>query len=206
MNTDTELFKKLVDDEYFNSINVKPIKIDTDLVLGNLYYITYYFNDVVETVDEHGDIIEIPQVYSKSIGKFISFRTPTQPQFLIKYTWDVNKGFKPIKMGEDKLSIHYSNTAYYQPQTNTYMIYDIDLIKQKINSLKNNAKLNVVGKFTADDANTATSQVLTNPDMKSYISNFGGKRGKHRKTRKLRKIRKIRKHGTRRRKYYKYKK
>ena len=97
MNTDTELFKKLVDDEYFNSINVKPIKIDTDLVLGNLYYITYYFNDVVETVDEHGDIIEIPQVYSKSIGKFISFRTPTQPQFLIKYTWDVNKGFTPIR-------------------------------------------------------------------------------------------------------------
>ena len=212
MNYDSELFKKLVNDEYFNSIDVKPIRLQTDLVLGNLYYIKYYFNDVVETVDEYGDTIEIPQVYSKSIGKFISYRSPTQPQFNIKYKWDVNKGFTPIKMGEDKLSIHYSNTSSYTPQSNTYMIYDIDLIKQKINSLKNNAKLNVVGKFTADDAkHTATSQVLTNPDMKSYISNFGGKSRKHRKTRKhikskkLRKHRKTKKYSTTRRKYYKNK-
>ena len=47
------------------------------------------------------------------------------------------------------------------------------------------SKLNVVGKFTADDAkDTATSQVLTNPDMKSYISNFGGKSRKHKKTKR----------------------
>ena len=88
MNYDSELFKKLVNDEYFNSIDVKPIRLQTDLVLGNLYYIKYYFNDVVETVDEYGDTIEIPQVYSKSIGKFISYRSPTQPQFNIKYKWN----------------------------------------------------------------------------------------------------------------------
>ena len=92
------------------------------------------------------------------------------------------------------------------PQSSRFMIYDIDLIKQKINSLKNNAKLNVVGKSISDNAeNTATNQVLTNPDMKSYISNFGGKLKKTRKHRKHRKTRKTKKHGTRRRKYYKNK-
>ena len=208
MNDDSELFKKLVNDEYFNSIDVKPIRLQTDLVLGNLYYIKYYFNDMVETVNEYGDTIEIPQVHFKYLGKLSSYRSPTQPEFNIKYKWDVNKGFTPIKMGEDKLPIRYSNTSSYTPQSSTFMVYDIDLIKQKINSLKNNAKLNVVGKFTADDAkHTATSQVLTNPDMKSYISNFGGKSRKHRKTRKhikskkLRKHRKTKKYSTTRRKY-----
>jgi len=221
MNTDSELFKKLVNDEYFNSIDVQPISKQTDLVLGNLYYIKYYFNDVVETVDEDGDIIEIPQVHTKEFGTLVpnpnSYNGTAPYLFNIKYRWLVNKGFTTVnpggtvdvngrRLGQDNHDSIYYDSMRRKPYSNSYMIYDIDLIKQKINSLKNNAKLNVVGKFTADDANTATSQVLTNPDMKSYISNFGGKRGKHRKTRKLRKIRKIRKHGTRRRKYYKYKK
>jgi hypothetical protein len=206
MNDDSELFKKLVNDEYFNSIDVQPISKQTDLVLGNLYYIKYYFNDVVETVDEDGDIIEIPQVHNKWFGKLTSFQKPTAPKFNIKYKWIVNKGFTPIKNDEDNLTINYTMTSN-KPQSMRYMIYDVDLIKQKINSLKNNAKLNVVSKSIADNAeNTATNQVLTNPDMKSYISNFGGKSRKYRKTKKSRKIRKTKKYSTIRRKYYKNKK
>jgi hypothetical protein len=223
MSNDSELFKKLVNDEYFSSIDVQPISKQTELVLGNFYYIKYYFNDVVETVDEDGDIIEIPQVDKKEFGTLIpnpnSYNSPTAPYlFNIKYRWVVNKGFTTVNPGgtvdvngrrlrqDNHESIYYDMTSY-KPQSMRYMIYDINLIKQKINSLKNNAKLNVVGKFTADNPeNTATNKVLTNPDMKSYISNFGGKSKKTRKYRKTKKNKKTKKRRTIRRKYFKYKK
>ena len=127
MNDDSELFKKLVNDEYFNSIDVQPISKQTDLVIGNLYYIKYYFNDVVETVDEDGDIIEIPQVHKKWFGKLSSYRSPNQPEFSIKYKWIVNEGFRPIKMGQDILPIQFGMTSN-TPQSSRFMIYDIDLI------------------------------------------------------------------------------
>jgi hypothetical protein len=143
----SNLFKKLVKADYFSALGAVPIQNSSELVKGKDYFIIQYGDDDYAVVydEEVGDNVDkiIHQISKQYIARFVAYGPNQYSNDRHSIRAQTNFSVEEALQKSDKNKNIRLDQISNEPKQYSNVIYDLDLIKQKLGSLKNNANLSV---------------------------------------------------------------
>ena len=140
----SNLFKKLVNDEYFSKIGAEPIMNSSELVKGKYYFIIQYGDDDYAVVydEEVGDNVDkiVHQIGKQYIARFVAYGPNQYSNDRHSINAKTNFSVEEASEKRDQNKNIKLDQISNEPKAYSNVIYDLDLIKQKIDIIQNAIK------------------------------------------------------------------